>query len=70
MDAVGIHWPFFLAQVVNLVICVGWPTLAILTLLALRRRSLAESVRVMWALIIVVVPLLGALAFWIVNPKE
>lgn len=47
---------------------IGWPVLAIATLFSLRNAPLPPLPQVLWALVIVVVPLLGALAYWIVRP--
>lgn len=50
--------------------CFVWPILSLATLAALRRRLLATLSQALWALIIVVIPILGACAFWIVQPGE
>lgn len=47
---------------------IGWPLLAIATLFSLRNAGLPPLPQVLWALVIVVVPLLGAIAYWIVRP--
>ena len=57
-------------QVFNYAILIGWPLLALLSLLSLRRRQLINPAQAIWALIIVAVPLLGALAYWIVRPQR
>ncbi len=54
----------------NLAIIVGWPILALLTLLALRRRHLTGPTLAIWALIIVAVPFLGPLAYWLMRPEQ
>lgn len=46
-----------------------WLLFSFLTLLQLRqRRGLPETARAIWAVFIVVVPFLGALAFLVVQP--
>lgn len=62
------HFGFFLVQLINLLIVLGWIVLAPLALWQLRQRPLTEGVRVAWAILIVIVPVLGAVAFWLVNP--
>jgi len=47
-----------------------YPLLSIVALFALRQNRLTGITQVLWAFLIVVVPLLGALAFFIVNPSE
>jgi len=66
MDAFGLNTGYLLIQ------C-GFPLLWLLfsafALLQLRRRrDLPETARAIWAVLIVVVPFLGALAFLIVQP--
>lgn len=52
----------------NLALIVGWPVLALLALFSLRRRNLDTSTMAIWVLIILAVPYLGALAYWIMRP--
>ena len=61
---------FFIAQAINLVLLGGWLLLILLALLSLRRRHLTNPTQAIWVLIIVAVPLLGALAYWIVRPQR
>ena len=44
--------------------------LAIVALLALRRRPLAETPRFLWALLILLAPILGPVVFFIVRPEN
>lgn len=50
--------------------CLGWPFLSLAALVALRRRPLTALPQALWALIILATPILGACAFWIVQPRE
>jgi hypothetical protein len=45
-----------------------WVVVSVVTLLALRRRSVLPLQGILWALLIILVPFLGALGFWIVKP--
>jgi hypothetical protein len=49
---------------------VVWIALSIYTLLALKAVQLNETARAIWALLIVLVPILGAVAYWLVRPDE
>lgn len=69
MDLFGINFGFLLVQLFNLVLLLGWPLLSLLALLALRGRGLTGTTLAIWVLIIVAVPFLGALAFWVVRPS-
>jgi phospholipase D-like protein len=49
---------------------IAWIVLSIYTLLAVKRVPLNETARALWALLIVLVPILGAVAYWLVRPDE
>ena len=70
MDAFGINGRFFIFQLLNCGVLLLWLGLSIAALVGLRKRSLGETARVLWALLILVVPVMGAVAFWIVRPGE
>lgn len=47
-----------------------WLVLSLVALYGLRKKSIGEIARVLWAMVIIAVPIFGAIAFWIVNPHE
>ena len=57
-----------LLQVLNWLILAGWLAVVFAALIGLRRRQLDDVARVLRVILIVVVPLLGALASVIVQP--
>ncbi len=65
MDAFGINTGYLLIQCALPAV---WLLLSLLALIQLRQRSLPETAQAIWAVFIVVVPFLGALAFLIVQP--
>ena len=67
METLGINWGFLIIQVL-IVGC--WPFLSLIALFVLRQKRLTGTNQVLWALLIVAVPVLGALAFFIVKPVE
>ena len=67
MDLLGINWGYLLA---NIVVLAAWPISAIFALSQLRNRDLPEVARAIWAAVILVVPFLGVIAFWIVQPGK
>lgn len=69
MESLGINFGFLLVQILNLLIVFGWITVAIVSLFNLRNRRLTGTPLVMWALIICAIPILGALAYWIIKPS-
>jgi hypothetical protein len=54
----------------NILLLVVWFTMAILALARLRHRQMTEIARVLWAFLIVLLPLFGGLAFLITQPGE
>lgn len=69
MEGYGINVPFLLAQLVSIGILCGWPILSFAALFRLRGRPLSQTALALWALIVLAVPLLGALAFFILDPR-
>lgn len=57
-------------MILELLIIVIYPLFSLVALFALRQSQLTGILQFLWALLIVVVPFLGPLAFFIVNPSE
>ncbi len=68
MTVQGYSWGIYLIQV--LTFFMGWPVLSIIGLLGLRRRKLSATAQTIWAALIVIIPIMGTVAFWLVNPGE
>ena len=56
-----------LSQILNSLILAGWLVGAVVALILLRRCRMVDVARVLWV-IVIMTPILGALAFFIVNP--
>jgi len=54
----------------ELLIIALWPALSLIALIALRRRPLSGIAQAVWAFLIIAFPILGPLAFFIVQPSE
>ena len=54
----------------ELLIIALWPALSLIALFTLRRRPLTAIAQAIWALMIIAIPLLGPLAFFIVMPGD
>jgi len=67
MEMLGINWGFLIIQ---MLVFGMYPLLCLVALFALRRRRITGMAQVLWALLIVAIPVLGALAFFIVKPSE
>ena len=67
MEMLGINWTFLIIQ---MLIFGSWPLFSLIALFGLRRSQLTGTVQALWALLIVAIPLLGALAFFVVKPSE
>ena len=58
-------------QLINIVLLVTWPILFLVALIELRKmENFPDRVRLVWALIIIIIPVLGAAAFLIVTSKN
>ncbi len=69
MQYVGLNWGYLIASTCGFfVLPVLWIVLSLMALNALRQRSLEETPKAIWSLTIVLVPILGAIAFWMVRP--
>ena len=63
-----IDWTFRLLQTVNVLIIAACLLPVIFALISLRRRQFHEVARVLWVVLVVLVPVVGGLAFLIVQP--
>jgi hypothetical protein len=70
MDWAALQPGYFLAQALSILVLVAWPVLIIATLLTLKRRKLASNLKALWVLMIIAIPIFGAIAFLIVRPTE
>ncbi|HLO33944.1 MAG TPA: PLDc N-terminal domain-containing protein [Anaerolineales bacterium] len=67
METLGINWGYLIFQLLVFGI---YPVLSLIALFALRRSRITGLNQVLWALLIAAIPVLGALAFFIINPTE
>ena len=67
MEAIGINWGFLIIQIL---VFGAYPLLSLIALFALRRSRITGITQVLWALLIIAIPVLGALAFFIIKPVE
>jgi len=71
MEPIGINWSFLAIQIALFGLLPGlWFVLSLFGLFALRRTHLTGTNQALWAVLIAAVPVLGALAFFIVKPVE
>ena len=70
MESVGLSWGYVVVQLLNLIFVLGWLVLGVAALFSLRKRRLPATAQALWAIFVVVVPFLGALAYWIVQPAD
>ena len=67
---IGLDWTAWALQIVNFLILVGWLVLAIVALTRLRHCWLDDTARVLWVIVILLIPLIGAVAFFVVRPGK
>ena len=65
MDAFGINSWLLLIQLIPIILFIGLP---IITLVDLAKKKLSGTPLAVWVLIICAIPLIGALAYWIIKP--
>ena len=70
MPVYGMELGSLITLLLNLTILLCWPVLSVLALLDLRRRRLSEAARPFWAILVVAIPFLGPVAFWMVGPRQ
>ena len=61
---------FLTFQCLNIVLLAAWFILVLLALLRLRKEDLREEIEIIWAIIILLIPVFGALAFLIVRSRR
>ena len=70
MMNMGFHSGFIIVQIINLALILAWLIMVLIALFSLKRRKLSPTAKGIWALIIMVVPLLGAISFFIIQPED
>ncbi len=66
MENLGLSMGYLWVQLCNIGLLIGWPVTSIWALLNLRRQQLPPTAKALWALIVLAIPYLGALAYWLV----
>jgi uncharacterized membrane protein YhaH (DUF805 family) len=61
---------FFLANLINLLLIAVWVAAMAVAFLRLRHAEMDDVARALWAALILFVPILGALAFLIINSGQ
>lgn len=57
-----------LLQGLNILILLAWIVLTIVTLFQLKDRDLSATNKVLWVIVVCCIPILGAVAFFIIQP--
>lgn len=66
----GMHGLLYFMRFLSCLFPLVWIAVSIPALLMLRKRHLGEVALALWAILIVMVPILGAIAFWIISPND
>ena len=66
----GFSFAHVLMQVFIFLLLIGWVVASIVALFALRNVKLSSIAKALWVLIILGIPVLGVIAYFIVRPKE
>jgi hypothetical protein len=65
MEVIGINFGFLFVQLLSIALLIGLP---IVSLIDPSKKKLSCATLALWALLICAVPLLGALAYWMIKP--
>ncbi len=66
----GFSFAHVLMQVFIFLLLIGWIVASIVALFALRNVKLSSIAKALWVLIILGIPVLGVIAYFIVRPIE
>ncbi len=69
-DHYNFNFGFAILQALNCLLLIVWVGFSLFSLLNLRKKHINEVARVLWTILIVIVPILGSAAYWIVRPQE
>jgi hypothetical protein len=59
-----------LLQGLNILILLAWIILTIVTLFQLKDQALSATDKVLWVIVVTCIPILGAVAFFIIQPGK
>jgi glucan phosphoethanolaminetransferase (alkaline phosphatase superfamily) len=66
----GLNFGNFVVQILSWLFILGWLILSVVCLINIRKRTMTVMEKAIWTLIIVAIPLMGAIAYLIVKPAE
>lgn len=66
----GFGFGHLLIQIFGWLLVLAWIGLAIYDLVHLRKQAMSATAKALWTAVILLIPLLGAVAYLIVAPKE
>jgi len=64
---VEIDITLLLLQILNIALLIGWILLALWALWRLRKEEMSDTAQAVWTVVILLIPILGAVAFFIVR---
>ena len=66
MELLGINIGLLIVQLLPIILFIGMP---VISLLDLRKKNLIVLTLGIWVLVICAIPIIGALAYWIIRPS-
>jgi uncharacterized membrane protein YozB (DUF420 family) len=70
MQSVGLGFGYLTVLILYVVIPVVWITLGVYSLIKLHKQNLNSTAKAIWVLIILVVPIIGAIVYLTFKPHE
>jgi hypothetical protein len=68
MLSLGFNLGVLLVQILNLILVLGWIFLVVFALVRLKQRPLSSTTTAVWVLIILLIPLIGAIVYLVFKP--
>ena len=66
----GLGWGILAFQLFNIAILLAWLILSIICLVRLGKSGLPSNSKAVWTLIILLIPIMGSIAYLIVKPGD
>ncbi len=70
MHNFGLGFGYLIGPILSLLFMLAWLVLEIVAVVSLSKVKLSSTARAIWALVILVIPLMGAIAYFIVRPHD
>ena len=60
----------FLFTIFNILLLGSWIVLSLISLFKLKNANMSSTAKAIWVLIVICIPIIGAVALFIINPSD